>query len=93
MVWSSKLKFNICVGSNKWLLKYSIFNIFRLSFIGGCLHLKDLQIWFGHISQSLKFESDPLSEDVVTAIYFEHQAFLVTHIMMVLSNIDNQDNC
>ena len=38
----SKLKFQIWVGSNMWLLSYSTLNILRLSSIGGCLHSKYL---------------------------------------------------
>ena len=42
MVWSFKLKFEIWVWSNKWLLRYSTFNILRSSSMVGCLHLKYL---------------------------------------------------
>ena len=40
IVWSSKLKFKVWVGSHKWLLRYSTFNILRSSSMGCHLHLK-----------------------------------------------------
>ena len=56
--------FNIWVGSNKWLLRYSTFNILRSSSIGGRLHLKYLNtlLWSPKsISLRFIFEYNPIS--------------------------------
>ena len=55
MVWSSKFKFKIWIWSNKWLLRYSTFNILRSSSIVVCLHFKDL--WNMVCSSKLKFKN------------------------------------
>jgi hypothetical protein len=61
LVWSPKPKFKIWGISKEWLLWYSSFIILRLSYIGGCLHFKNLQFWFGPLSLSFKSEEDPMS--------------------------------
>jgi hypothetical protein len=61
IVWSSKPKFIIWVGSNKCLLRYSTLNIMRSSSMWGRLPCEVVFIWsiwtlcFGHLSLSLKF--------------------------------------
>ena len=60
MIWSSKLKFEIWVWSNKRLLRYSTFNIFRPSSIGGRLHSKDLYIIVWSSKVEIKFEKDSI---------------------------------
>ena len=46
-IWWSKIKFNIWVWSNKWLLIYSTFNILRTTSIGGHLCFNNFQnlVW------------------------------------------------
>ena len=71
IVSSYKLKFNIWVGSNKWLLRYSIFNILRSSSMGGRLHWSICTLCFGPLSLSLKFRYDPTSGCWVTIHFHE----------------------
>ena len=68
-VTSLQLKFKIWTRSNEWLLRYSTFTVWgclpfevifhwRLPSIGGYLHFKNFQFWFGPRSLSLNFEED-----------------------------------
>jgi hypothetical protein len=44
LLWSPKAEFKFEYDPNKRLLRYLLFDIFRLSLIGGHLHLKDMYI-------------------------------------------------
>ena len=79
LVWSPMIMFNIWWRSDQWVLRYSIFPIFRSSSIGGHLPLKVVVIetffllWFGPMSLYLKFEEDPISGcwDIQIFIFWE----------------------
>ena len=58
LVQFTKIEFTIWGGSDQWLLRYSTFNILRLSSIGGHLCFKHFLFWFGPLSSGLKFEKD-----------------------------------
>jgi hypothetical protein len=53
-------KLKIWLRSDKWLLRYSSFNILRLSSIWGCFHFRQISIlvWFQKLK--LKFEEGPM---------------------------------
>ena len=61
LIWSPELKFQIWERSNQWLLRYSTFNNFRSSSIGGSLCFKHFLFWFGPLISGLKFEEYPIS--------------------------------
>ena len=57
-VWSPELKLKIWERSNKWLLRYSNFDILRPSSIGGHFHFKNFVFLFGHLRICLKLKGD-----------------------------------
>ena len=81
-IFDFKLKFKIWGRSNQWLLRYSTFNILRLSSIWGRLHFKQFWFWFGLLSLSLKLEEDPISGcwDIQLLIYSGRLPFEVVFI-------------